>query len=394
MEPASSPNRRRFAVALLAACVLVTAGAGAATGTPRAGESPKLAAARGRLAAARTRAEAAAHEYEHAHAELARIDDEIEQVEAKLPLVRARSDAARHELRSRAAELYKRGTAKPIVTLEVLGSRNLLGAARVERLARAADSHDMRGIDELDAQARAWKGYRGELARRRERQAAVTELIAASSAELDQAMADAAEAVREIEQEEAVAAFLRAVAAAGPAAEPPPEPAAPRRPAALPEDRDGLDELVPVDQLRCPVDGPVVFTNDWGNPRPNWRVHQGTDMFAARGTPDVAVADGLLRKRTGGIGGNAVWLEADEGTHYYYAHLDDFEGTFAADGTRRVRQGEVVGYTGSTGNAAGGPAHTHFEVHPGGGAAVNPYRMLLVMCAEELGEEPADAEGS
>lgn len=126
--------------------------------------------------------------------------------------------------------------------------------------------------------------------------------------------------------------------------------------------------------LVCPVQGPMKHVNDWGFPRSGGRFHEGNDLFAARGTPAVAMVGGTVTQRFGLIGGKQVTLVGDDAVTYYYTHLD----AFGAVG--RVRAGDVVGYVGNTGNAVGGPTHIHFEVHPGGGAAVNPYPIVAAVC--------------
>src|SRR5271157_3798991 len=120
-----------------------------------------------------------------------------------------------------------------------------------------------------------------------------------------------------------------------------------------------------------PVIGAAHFTDDWGVPRPDGRTHQGTDVFAPQGALLVAVDDGDLAQGYGSLGGNWLTINAPDGTHYYYAHLSGYAG-----GPRRVRAGELVGYVGKTGNAASTTPHLHFELHPGGGAAVDPYVAL------------------
>jgi LysM repeat protein len=123
----------------------------------------------------------------------------------------------------------------------------------------------------------------------------------------------------------------------------------------------------------CPAQG-IHFMNDWGFPRADTGSHQGTDLIGKRGSPLVAVASGNATQIVGKIGGNQVKFTADDGTLYWYAHLDKF-GLHGP-----VEVGTVIGYMGDTGDAKGGPVHLHFEVHPGGGAAVNPYPFLVAAC--------------
>lgn len=133
-----------------------------------------------------------------------------------------------------------------------------------------------------------------------------------------------------------------------------------------------------------PIFGPASFGDSFGGPRPNieggW--HHGEDLFAPLGTPVLAVADGTLH--TIGftpIGGYRMWLRDAAGNEFYYAHLSAFS-PLAVDG-RSVEAGDVIGFVGDTGDAAGGSPHLHFEIHPasmlalGYDGVIAPYPILL-----------------
>ena len=125
-----------------------------------------------------------------------------------------------------------------------------------------------------------------------------------------------------------------------------------------------------------PVYGKHDYTDTFGAPRADTGFHAGNDIFATTGTPVVAVCEGSLnRVGTLPISGNRLWVKCSKtGDSFFYAHLSAF-ATDTRDGLR-VKAGQVVGFVGSTGDAERTPPHLHFEVHPGDGAAVDPYPFL------------------
>ncbi len=123
----------------------------------------------------------------------------------------------------------------------------------------------------------------------------------------------------------------------------------------------------------CPVGSPNTFYSDFGVPRPGGRTHQGNDIFAAYGTPIYAPFDGYAYDSSNDLGGNAVKVDG-AGGYVYNAHLSSF-GTLG-----NVSAGTIIGHVGNSGNARYTSPHDHFEWHPGGGAAVDPYPYLVEAC--------------
>lgn len=128
----------------------------------------------------------------------------------------------------------------------------------------------------------------------------------------------------------------------------------------------------------CPVAGAVYFSDTWGDARSGGRSHEGVDMMASRGTPVAAIFSGKITSlKSSSLGGKTIWMSAG-GDTYYYAHLDTHAPGLAAG--QSVSSGQIIGTVGSTGNASDLYPHLHFEYHPGGGSAVNPYPLVKGIC--------------
>ncbi|MGY1458664.1 MULTISPECIES: M23 family metallopeptidase [unclassified Luteimonas] len=139
--------------------------------------------------------------------------------------------------------------------------------------------------------------------------------------------------------------------------------------------------------LVVPVQGvaPSQLSPTFEDARSGGRVHEALDIMAPAGTPVLAVADGHIEKlfdsRQGGL---TIYQFEPGGRHaYYYAHLERYAPGLAEQ--QHVRQGQVIGYVGSSGNADPTAPHLHFAIFVLGpeqrwweGAAIDPWPLLSV----------------
>ena len=137
-------------------------------------------------------------------------------------------------------------------------------------------------------------------------------------------------------------------------------------------------ESAPVDDaaaaprsLMVPVQGvhPSRVVDSYTAGRGGGRTHDAVDIMAARGTPVLAAGDGtILRLRQNEAGGITIYqLDPAEQFVYYYAHLERYQRGLTEG--LRVRQGDVLGFVGTSGNAPDNLPHLHFQVmrYRGGG---------------------------
>ena len=160
-------------------------------------------------------------------------------------------------------------------------------------------------------------------------------------------------------------------------------PDVPTPPRALPAPPPDLGDFARLKARNLAIPVPGV---DAGQLRDNFsemrggRVHEAIDILAPRGTPVLAVDDGVVQKLfTSEPCGLTIYEFDRDGAYcYYYAHLDAY-----ADGLKEgasVKKGQVIGYVGTTGNAPPGTPHLHFTIFKLGpekewwkGTAFNPF---------------------
>jgi murein DD-endopeptidase MepM/ murein hydrolase activator NlpD len=132
----------------------------------------------------------------------------------------------------------------------------------------------------------------------------------------------------------------------------------------------------PPPRLAVPVDGvePRELVDTWGALRGEGRRHEGIDIFAPRGTPVRSVTAGIvLREGWNRLGGRRVLVLGPGGLCHYYAHLDAYANLVAGDA---VAAGDLLGFVGTSGNAAGTPPHLHYGIYGLSGDALDPFPFL------------------
>ena len=410
-ESARSRPIASFAIALLAAATLLPPMTVHADHTGEAAER----AAR-EILDARDRANAAAQAMFDAESRLDALTIELAAAEESLIALEAEVGSLRSGLTESAVRQYIGAGERPLMLFQDIGRGNDQAAARV--YAGAATGSQLVEADEYDEAIRRLDDARHDLEQQRDETATARETWTALKAtaenevlelqrieqerladaevqhELERQRQERAERERR-EQEQAdrqaaaeAEAKARAEADAARAATPSPgnsdsgaapstgSPTNAPQPPAVPTPPPAPDPAPAPNAgagMVCPVAGPRSFADTWGAPRSGGRRHQGVDMMAPGGTPLVAVESGSATFKANRLGGNAVWITGASGTKYYYAHLSAWEGS-----SRTVSKGEVIGYVGATGNTS--VNHLHFEVHPNGGNAVNPYPYVRAVC--------------
>jgi murein DD-endopeptidase MepM/ murein hydrolase activator NlpD len=342
--------------------------------------------ARQRLREVTTQLEGEVALYEAALLEESELRDRIEGIRLELTARERELAGARTAARARVAEMYIAAGSR---TNNLLGGGDGQGPARLAYLDSVALT-DRDLVNGLEAARRDYSRQQALLAETLDRQEQVSAdleaLVEGIYSELDAANQEyqainqewqrqEAERIRREEEERRRREFLATSTTApsgggstgttGTTQPSSPTTTAPTLPPA------------PPGTMVCPVDGATTFRDSWGEPRPGGRGHTGVDMMSPIGTPLVAIENGVLQNLNwhyaGGIG---LTVKGDSGDSWYYAHLDGYASGIQTG--MRVAAGQLIGYVGETGNAAG--PHLHLAHILSSGQYVNPYPVVASLC--------------
>jgi peptidoglycan LD-endopeptidase LytH len=385
------PRRPAPLLAVLVAAALVV-------GPSATSSAQSLAEARQERAEVQQRLDAATERLGDVEQRVAELEDERERLVGEVDALEADVGALQEGMQDHVVALFKRGSVRDPLTVFLTSedpNEALLRAQTLERVIVA----DLSEVETLGADRRQLAAVRERLDDQRREVAdarADQEEVRASlerdlerAAELE-AQLEAEERRRREEQERREAAERERAArearearqarqAEAPDEAPDPEPRGTESSSSAPSSsRASGGGSTPVSSggMACPVGQPHSFSDTWGAPRSGGRAHRGTDILAPYGIPVYAIVGGTWAIQSPGPSAG-LWaiLRGDDGNHYWYLHLQSHTVGSGA----RVSAGQQVGTNGDTGNARGTP-HVHFELHPGGGSAINPYPTLRSAC--------------
>ncbi|MFP5310520.1 MAG: murein hydrolase activator EnvC family protein [Actinomycetes bacterium] len=292
-----------------------------------------------------TRVADATAAYEDVWARVNAAEAELEDLEARTAALEERAAEVADALGLRAREAFKRGA--DTVLTSMLTAEGPAGAVERASLMAAVTERDEGSLEQATALRTQAAQARILLDRRREELAVLRDELDARRVALESDLSSARDRLSSLERIEARKRTINRGAQNG--------------------------------TYACIFDRPFNFRDTWGAPRSGGRSHKGTDVFSFMDAPTYAFTSGRISRITNSrLGGLGIYLFGDDGNEYYYAHINGVAPGIGVGS--RVDAGQLIAFNGDTGNARGGPPHVHFENHPGGGAAINPYPWLAAAC--------------